>query len=90
MRKVKQTQDPFKVVLDGFLKKYSPALFKGWQKRRVHVENHELRYYKEGSDKEWKELAGCINFDLYKCDVKLSDKEKTGIDIKITGTDRVF
>lgn len=50
--------------MSGFLQKYSPAFFKSWQRRKVELCNHQLHYFKE-KNKEWNQLAGVLNFDLY-------------------------
>ena len=71
------------------MQKFSPALLKSWQERRVVLENHQLRYFKKSDSKQWDELAGVLNFDLYQCSVMQSEKDNS-IEIHITGLDRKF
>jgi hypothetical protein len=75
--------------MEGMLLKHSPALLVSWQERRVVLENHQLRYFKKSDTKQWDELAGVLNFDLYKCTVSQFEKDNT-IEIQVTGLDRKF
>ena len=50
----------------GTLKKWSPALFAGWQERIVEIKERTLKYYKQKKNDE-PVMAGILNFDLYAC-----------------------
>ena len=41
-------------------------------------------------NKEWNQLAGVLNFDLYFCSVDSSRKKDLVFEIRITGLDRKF
>ena len=73
----------------GFLKKYSPALFKGWQKRTVQLDGGILKYFKERSNGQL-ENKGTLNFDLYQCIVSQDASRRDQFKITFNGNDRVF
>lgn len=72
----------------GELHKYSPSFFKSWQRRKVILKDHQLKYYKKNEDEKWDQLAGVLNFDLYLCSVKCVGKDI--IEILVHGLDRKF
>lgn len=37
----------------GELHKYSPAIFKAWQRRLCVLNDHQLKYYKKSDQGEW-------------------------------------
>jgi hypothetical protein len=88
--RVEKQDDPLEHKA-GIIRKYSPALFKGWQRRHVVIRDHQLRYWKEKTKNSgvWDELCGVLNFDLYRCDVKVIEKDKV-IEIHMHGIDRKF
>lgn len=77
--------------MEGYIRKYSPALFKGWQRRLVVLKDHQLRYWKEETkgNGKWDVLAGVLNFDLYSTQVTLVEKDRV-IVIAVHGLDRKF
>lgn len=75
--------------ISGILQKYSPAFFRSWQRRKVELCNHSLKYFKE-KNKDWSQLAGVLNFDLYHCFVDNSRQKYLVFEIKIIGLDRKF
>ena len=48
--------------MEGYLHKYSPSLFKGWQKRYVVLKDRKLIYKKT---KEQQYANGVLNFDNF-------------------------
>ena len=54
------------------IEKYSPALFGGWQARRVEVDNRQLKWYNKDV------LLGALNFDYYWCSVIKDDSGEKG------------
>lgn len=81
--------------LSGVLQKWSPALFKGWQTRRVHLKNRKIKWFKEdqGFDDQANnsDARGVINFDFFEANVVKSKKSKKCFEITIGQTNsRVF
>ena len=60
------------------MQKLSPALFKGWQTRRVHLKNRKIKWFKEdqGFDEQGSDARGVINFDFFEAKVVKSKKSK--------------
>jgi hypothetical protein len=54
----------------GFLEKFSPSLFGGWQKRFVTLKDNKLKYYKSDSILDTKIPLGVINFDEFDCTIE--------------------
>ena len=63
MSRVSQVLKP--MAKSGVLKKYSPALFRGWQLRTIQLNEGILKYFKEKNGEL--ENMGTLNFDLYQC-----------------------
>ena len=53
----------------GYLEKYSPSIFAGWQRRDVIVKDRKLKYYTSDKDKDLKAPLGILNFDHLNCKV---------------------
>lgn len=70
------------------LKKYSPALFAGWQDRYVEIEGGILKYFKD--EKGVRLNQGILNFDLYRCGVKQDAKKPETFVITFNGNEREF
>jgi hypothetical protein len=68
----------------GDLQKYSPALFRSWQKRYVTLENRTLKYFKG------KELMGVLNFDLYSVSINQNRSKELVFEIEIADCERKF
>lgn len=74
--------------IEGYIFKYSPSLFKGWQKRYVILKDRKLVYKKT---KEQLHPNGVINFDFLQAYLFANyDKEKLQFQIKIKDVDRSF
>lgn len=52
MKEKKETKTDL-LSLTGFLYKFSPAMFKSWQRRKVVLKDRQLKYYKEKSSGVW-------------------------------------
>jgi hypothetical protein len=52
MKEKKETKNDLP-SLTGNLYKYSPAMFKSWQRRKVVLKDRQLKYYKERSSGVW-------------------------------------
>lgn len=77
--------------MEGYIRKYSPALLKGWQRRLVILKDHQLRYWKEETkgNGRWDVLAGVLNFDLYRCQLTFIEKDRVFV-VEVHGLDRKF
>ena len=69
---------------EGELRKYSPALFAGWQRRNFRIEDGILQYFKGN------QVQGTLNFDLYCCIVTQDATRKAEFTITFNGNDRSF
>ena len=54
----------------GYLEKYSPSLFAGWQRRFVVIKDRKLKYYASDKEKDLKNPLGILNFDHLNCKVQ--------------------
>ena len=72
----------------GNLKKFSPALLRGWQTRHVELKDGILKYYKEAGGRM--QNQGTLNFHLYCCSVTQSPKKKEQFSITFSGNEREF
>ena len=72
----------------GNLKKFSPALLRGWQTRHVELKDGILKYFKEVGG--GMQNQGTLNFDLYCCAVTQSPKKKDQFSITFSGNEREF
>ena len=71
------------------MKKWSPALFAGWQGRIVEIKERTLKYYKQKKDEE-PVMCGILNFDLYACEVVPTPNEPRQFMVKVLGNEREF
>lgn len=53
----------------GYLEKYSPSLFAGWQRRFLVIKDRKLKYYASDKEKDLKNPLGILNFDHLNCKV---------------------
>lgn len=88
----------------GYLLKKSGNIFKGWQKRFVHLSENRLCYYRTGGVgevpldvKNIKEItlsdytpAGIINLEIIDAKMKITKKDKLTFSIMIDGCKREF
>jgi len=51
----------------GYLEKYSPSLFAGWQRRYIILKDRKLKYYESDKPKDLEVPLGVVNFDHFKC-----------------------
>ena len=55
----------------------------------IILDDHKLTYYEE--KKEGFEFIGCINFDLYKCQIQIEYKQGTPrLSISLNQSEQVF
>ncbi len=73
--------------MSGFLEKYSPSIFGGWQKRFVSLKDNKLKYYKSNSTLDTQVPLGVINFDEFDCTI---EHKQNKFKIQISGIDRKF
>ena len=73
--------------IEGYLEKYSPSIFTGWQNRYFTLKNRKLKYFK---DKNSKNPKGCFNFDFMTVDIKVSNDYPNEFRLTILGNDRNF
>ena len=57
------------IEIRGYIEKYSPSIFAGWQRRYVIVKDRKLKYYTSDKDKDLKAPLGILNFDHLNCKV---------------------
>lgn len=75
--------------MKGFLFKYSPSMWAGWQKRYIVLKDRKLKYYKSDSPQHMEVPLGVINFDHFRCfcQTKSDDKDLV-FEIEIDGVER--
>lgn len=74
---------------EGFLDKWSPSFFKGWQKRYIVLHEGTLKYFKEESNGE-QVCCGTLNFELYMCLVTQNPSKKNQFMLTFNGNEREF
>ena len=75
----------------GFLEKYSPSMFAGWQRRYVIIKNRKLKYYTSDKEKDLKIPLGILNFDHLNCKVSKIDQNSNCFNVQIIGIEnRIF
>lgn len=77
-------------VMQGYVEKQSPSVFKRWQKRYFVLKHKIIRYYKKEEDYRDKKVPkGVVNLNMIWVEPKFVPASLR-IDLEIVGTNRVF
>jgi hypothetical protein len=68
--------------LSGYLHKWSPALFSGWQERYFKLENKKIKWFKNDFVKI---PQGVLNFDHFECTLEEVAKDQCCFNLLLTG-----